>query len=108
MLVPCGMIVLLFTLASWITYIFVAGVLAFGLVVNIVLDVARRRKWCEFRPQTYCKISNIPDAGGGAAGDETPCTESLGGEIQLTSQGGPRHVGGDDEMFVENSEGIMT
>ena len=81
-LIPCGMIVVLFTLASWITYMFVAAVLAFGVVVKILLDVARRRKWCEFRPQTYSKIS----------------------EIQMTSQdGGQCH---DD--FLENSNGVMS
>ena len=104
------MIVVLFSLASWVTYIFVAAVLAFGVVVYAVLDTARRRKWCEFRPQTYCKIANINDAiGGVTSGDETPCTASLASEIQLTSQDGTRYDGDvGDEMFVENSEGILS
>ena len=89
---------------------FVAAVLAFGVVVYAVLDVARRRKWCEFRPQTYCKIANIGDAVGGVtSGDETPSTASLASEIQLTSQDGIRYDGdGGDEMFVENTEGILS
>ena len=104
------MIGVLFSLASWITYIFVAAVLAFGVVVYAVLDIARRRKWCEFRPQTYCKIANIGDAVGGVAlGDETPCTASLASDIQLTALDNA-HYRGDvgDEMFVENSEGILS
>ena len=105
------MIGVLFSLASWITYVFVATVLAFGVVVYVMLDIARRRKWCEFRPQTYCKIANLGDVGGGVAtGDETPCTASLASEIQLTSQDGTFYTGNreGDEMFVENSEGIMS
>lgn len=103
------MVLVLFCLASWITYIFVAVVLAFGVVVYAVLDIARRRKWCEFRPQTYCKITNIGDAVGGVtSGDETPCTASLAGEIQLTSQDGARSDGDSDEMFVENSKGVLS
>ena len=104
------MIAVLFSLASWITYIFVAAVLAFGVVVYAVLDIARRRKWCEFRPQTYCKIANIGDATAVVVtGDETPCTASLASEIQLTSQDGTRYdADAGDEMFVENSEGILS
>ena len=84
--------------------------MAFGVVVYVVLDIARRRKWCEFRPQTYCKIANIGDAVGGvASANETPCTASLASEIQLTSQDGARCDGNvGDEMFVENSEGILS
>lgn len=81
---PCGMIIVLFTLASWTTYMFVVAILAFGFVVNILLDIARRRKWCEFRPQTYSKIS----------------------EIQMTSQDGKQCH--EDDSFLENSNGIMS
>lgn len=83
-LMPCGMIIVLFTLASWTTYMFVVAILAFGFVVNILLDIARRRKWCEFRPQTYSKIS----------------------EIQMTSQDGKQCH--EDDSFLENSNGIMS
>jgi len=107
-LIPCGMIVVLFTLASWITYIFVAAVLALGVVVYVLLDVARRRNWCEFRPQTYCKIATIDDAAGSGLvdGDEAPCTASLASEIQMTSQDDGRCH--DDEIFLETSNGVMS
>ena len=83
---------------------FVAVVLAFGVLVNILLGVARRRKWCEFRPQTYSKIMVGDDVGSGAVGDdETPRTLS---EIQMTSQDGGQCY--DDDSFLENSNGVMS
>lgn len=98
------MIIVLFCLASWLTYVFVAGVLAFGLCVYYLLDIARRRKWCEFRPQTYCKITNLGDAinniGGEDAppGHETPCTMSMASDRNMTSE----------DAFMANDDGIMS
>ena len=107
-LVPCSMIVVLFSLASWLTYVFVAGVLFFGLFVYWLLDIARVRRWCEFRPRTYCKITNLGDANveDVSPGDETPGTMSVASDPQVSHQDDT--IVAQEDPFLENSSGVMS